>query len=115
MQLDGDFEAFKLFFDEFFPSVDAKIIDKFHADPRSPFHTAAKNDRIALHDPEADNPDWKVKQACTLMIAAASEIENGVENLWKCGPSGGRHDHPDFGKCNQPLQSIPICSTLLLV
>jgi hypothetical protein len=90
----------KLFFDEFFPSVvgHAKIIDKFHADPRSPFHTAVKNDRIAFHDPEADDPDWTVKQACALMIAAASEIENGVENLWKRGPSGGRHDHPDFGK-----------------
>jgi hypothetical protein len=32
----------KLFFDEFFPSVvgHAKIIDKFHADPRSPFCTS---------------------------------------------------------------------------
>jgi hypothetical protein len=32
------------------------------------------------------------------MIVAASEIENGVENLWKRGPSGGQHDYPDFGK-----------------
>ena len=32
------------------------------------------------------------------MIAAATEAEAGVENLWKKGPSGGRHEHPDFGQ-----------------
>ena len=89
-----------LFFDEFFPSVvgHGKIIDEFHADPQSPFYTTVKNDRIIFNDPEAEDPDWKVKQCYTLMIAAASEIENGFENLWKRGPSGGRHDYPDFGK-----------------
>jgi hypothetical protein len=56
------------------------------------------NDKIKFEDPEAEDPDWKVKQAYTLMIAAALEIENGVENMWKRGPSGGRHDYPDFGK-----------------
>jgi hypothetical protein len=90
-----------LFFDQFFPSVvgRAKIIDQFHADHRSPFHnTTVKNDKIKFEDPEAEALDWKVKQAYTLMIAAASEIENGVENLWKCGPSRDQHDYPDFGK-----------------
>jgi hypothetical protein len=39
-----------LFFDQFFPSVvrHAKIIDQFHADPRSPFYNTAKNDKINL-------------------------------------------------------------------
>jgi hypothetical protein len=89
-----------LFFEEFFPSVvgHAKTIDEFHADPLSPYYTTVQNDRILFHDADADDQDWKVKQAYTLMIAAASEIENGVENLWKHGPSGGRHDYPDFGK-----------------
>ena len=32
------------------------------------------------------------------MIAAALEIDNRVENLWKCGPLGGRHDYLDFEK-----------------
>ena len=32
------------------------------------------------------------------MIAAANEESNGVENLWKSGPSGGRTEYPDFGQ-----------------
>ena len=32
------------------------------------------------------------------MIAAASEVENGVENLCKSGLSGGRTNYPDFGQ-----------------
>jgi hypothetical protein len=42
------------------------------------------------------------------MIAAASEIENGVENLWKHGPSGGRHDYPDFGKYIMPINHFKV-------
>ncbi len=99
-ELSDDTDLNDLFFEQFFPSVvgHAKIIDEFHADHRSPFHSTVTNDKIKFEDPEAEDPDWKVKQAYTLMIAAASEIENGVENLWKRGPSGGRHDYPDFGK-----------------
>jgi hypothetical protein len=107
-----------LFFDKFFPSVvgHAKTIDEFHADPRSPFHTTVHDNRITFHDPKADDPDWKVKQACTLLVAAASKIENGADDLWKRGPSGGRHDHPDFRTthASQPFQSVPICCSLLL-
>jgi hypothetical protein len=33
------------------------------------------------------------------LIAAASEIENGVDNLLKRGPANGRRDYPDFGRC----------------
>ena len=32
------------------------------------------------------------------MIAAASEVERGVDNLWKSGRSGGRTVYPDFGQ-----------------
>jgi hypothetical protein len=49
-----------------------------------------KHDRIVFHDPDDHNPDWQVRQCYTLLIAAASEIENGVENLWKRGPADGR-------------------------
>jgi hypothetical protein len=100
-ELGDDTDLNNLFFDRFFPSVvgHAKIIDQFHADHISPFHTTGKNDKIKFEDPEAEaDLDWKVKQAYTLMIAAASEIVNEVENLWKRGPSGGRHDYPDLGK-----------------
>jgi hypothetical protein len=92
-ELSDDTDLNDLFFEQFFPSFvgHAKIIDEFHADHRSPFHFIVTNDKIKFEDPEAEVPDWKVKQAYTLMIAAAPEIENGVENLWKRGPSGGRH------------------------
>lgn len=51
-----------------------------------------------FHDAAADDPDWLVKQCYTLLIAGANQLENGVENLWKLGDSGGLTDYPDFGK-----------------
>jgi hypothetical protein len=56
------------------------------------------NDGIKFHDPEAPDPDWKVKLGYLLMLASTSEADVGVENLWKRGKSGGRHEHADFGK-----------------
>jgi len=89
-----------LFFDKFFPSIKghAAIIDKYLSSPECEFHNTVVNDKIVFHDPEAEDPDWRVRVCYTLLIAAASEIEVGVENLWKSGPSGGRHSYPDFGK-----------------
>ena len=46
----------------------------------------------------ADDPDWRFKICYTIMIASASEIHNGVENLWKRGLSKGRRAYPDFGR-----------------
>jgi hypothetical protein len=61
--LSDDTDLNDLFFDQCFPSVvgHAKIIDQFHADHRSPFHTTVTNYKITLEDPEAEDPDWKVK------------------------------------------------------
>jgi hypothetical protein len=72
-ELSDDTNLNNLFFDQFFPSVvrHAKIIDQFHAGHRSPFHTPVTNDKIEFEDPEAEDPDWKVKQTYTLMIVAA--------------------------------------------
>jgi hypothetical protein len=39
-----------------------------------------------------------VNQCYLLLIAAATEVVTGVENLWKSGPSTGRHNYPDFGQ-----------------
>jgi hypothetical protein len=86
----------------------AKIIDEFHADHRLPFHNILKNDQIQLDDPEAEDPDWKVKHAYTLMIVAESEIDNGVNNLWNCGPLGGCHDYPDFEKYIMPISPFKV-------
>jgi hypothetical protein len=66
-EFSDDTDLNDLFFERFFPSVvgHAKIIDEFHADHRSPFHSTVTNDKIKFEDPEAKDPDWKVKQAYT--------------------------------------------------
>jgi hypothetical protein len=89
-----------VFFTKFFPSFigHAKIIDEYHADPRSPYYSTVNNDNIIFHDENAQDPDWKVQKAYLLLIAAASEVVNGMENLWKMGKSTGRRDYPNFGQ-----------------
>ena len=54
-ELSDDTDLNDLFFKQFFPSVvgHAKIIDEFHADHRSPFHSTVTNDKIKFEDPEA--------------------------------------------------------------
>jgi hypothetical protein len=39
-----------------------------------------------------------VSQCYLLMIASATEVVNGVNNLWKSGLSVGSHVYPDFGQ-----------------
>jgi len=39
-----------------------------------------------------------VRQCYLLMIASATEVVNGVENLWKSGPSIGHQEYPDYGQ-----------------
>jgi Transposase IS4 len=98
---DDSFEDLsKLFFEHFFPDVKghAKLLDEFHSDSRSPLFTTVKNDKIQFHDPNNEDPDWIVKQAYLLMLAAATEGDVGVENLWKRGSTGGRRSYADFGQ-----------------
>ena len=85
VDFDDDVNLSHVFFDKLFPNVKghAKLIDKYFQDPRSSMHATVKNDKIVFHDPEADDPDWRVKMCYSLMIAGVTELENGVENLWK--------------------------------
>ena len=105
----------------------AEIIDKFLSDPRATYHDTVQSHNILFHDANDDDPDWKVltlntlfdfsffnisliffvsffipfsqvKQCYVLLIAAATELENGVENLWKSGMKGVRRNYPDFGR-----------------
>jgi hypothetical protein len=63
-----------VFLSEFLPCImgHATIIDEFHDDLRSPYYSTINNDNINFHDENAQDPDWKVKQAYLLLIAAAS-------------------------------------------
>jgi len=93
-----DMDHNKVFFEHFFPSIvgHAAIIDEYLLDPRCEYKLTVASQHIKFHDDEANDPDWRVRVCYTLMIAAASEVEIGVENLWKRGPSGGQHKYPDF-------------------
>ena len=76
----------------------AKIIDKYLSNPLATYHDTVCKDKILFLDEHAEDPDWKVKQCYLLIIAAATEVVVGVDNLWKSGPSTGRHNYPDFGQ-----------------
>jgi hypothetical protein len=94
-----------IFFDHFMPDIKghAKLIDKFHGNKESPYYFTVINEKIVFHDDDNEDPDWIVKQAYLLVIAAANESEVGLENLWKIGSTGGRRHYPDFGQympCN---------------
>jgi hypothetical protein len=39
-----------------------------------------------------------VKQCYVLIIAASTELENGIENLWRIGMKGVRRCYPDFAR-----------------
>ena len=76
----------------------AKILDEFLNDSRCKYYNTYTNDNIKFHDEEAEDKDWKVKQCILVLIAGASENENGIKALWKSGYGKGRKPKPDFGK-----------------
>jgi len=89
----------EIFFDDFFPSVTghAALFDEYFNDNRAPYHSRVKEEKISFNRPDDEDPDWIVKQCYLLMIAAVTEPEIGVDNLWKAGEGRGRHPHADFG------------------
>jgi hypothetical protein len=97
---DVDTKLDKLFFEKMMPCVagHALITDKYFQDPRADMHLPVKNDGIKFHDPEAEDPDWQVKHCFILLIASASEMENGAENLWKSCKASGWRCYADFGQ-----------------
>jgi len=88
----------EIFFDEFFPSVKghAARMDEFHSSVQSSWHQTVQKEKITFNRPEDDDPDWVVKQCYLLMIAAVTEAETGVDNLWSQGQGKGRHEFPNF-------------------
>jgi len=46
-----------------------------------PYCESVTQQNIKFHYPNAEDPDWKVKQSYIVIIAAASELENGIKNL----------------------------------
>ena len=98
---DFDFNASieENFFKHVFPSITwhAQIIDKFLSDPQAPYYDMVQYNKIKFQDPNDPDQDWKVKQCYEIIIAAVTEVENGIENLWKRGMKKKRYMYPDFG------------------
>jgi hypothetical protein len=89
-----------ILFRDFFPSISghARLMDEYLADTRATYYATVKHNRIKFHDNEDDDPDWIIRQCYLLLIAAVYEADVGVENLWKTGESGGRHQYANFGQ-----------------
>jgi len=89
-----------IFFEDFFPDITghAERMDKFYNNVEASFYATYRNDKIKFHNPEADDPDWIVKQCYMLMIAAITEADCGIDNLWRQGQSYGRHSYANFGQ-----------------
>ena len=101
---DDEFDYNHWFFQEFFPCIKghAAKMDKYLNDPRASYHSTMQRDNIKFYQPNApwhnDDPDHLIRICYTLLLAAATEVHHGVDNLWMSGPSSGRHPYPDFGK-----------------
>jgi len=82
-----------IFFDYFFPCVTghAKLIDEYHSSRNSPYYSTVQNDNIKFFYNDEEDRDYMMKLGYTIMIDEVSEVESGVETLWKKGGgSNGR-------------------------
>jgi hypothetical protein len=87
------------------------------SDERAGQHRTFKNEKMQFDDPQAEYRDWKVRQCYTLLIASTSEIENGVNNLWKKGAITGHRNHPNFSQymVKHMLKDFKSCAYFCLV
>ena len=88
------------YFELIFSSVErhAKLIDKYHTNPKSAMYQTVLHDKIKFYDETAADPYFKVKKCYLLLIVGATEIKCGIEGLWKIWPPIGRKPHPNFGQ-----------------
>ena len=109
--IDFDNNAGVVFFKHIFPSVEghAKIIDKYLSNPAAEYYSLVWSHKIQFFDVDDKDPDWKVKQCYLILIAAATETENGDENLWMKGMHLW-HPYPDFRCCMSQNEMKAFCS-----
>ena len=100
LNIDPDKPLEETFFSKFLPDVKghAAILDDYLDNPQAEYHRTYKARHFKFDDPTNPDRDWKVKQCYLVIVAGATELQNGVENLWKSGMSKGRHSYPDYGQ-----------------
>lgn len=98
--IDFDQPIKDVFFKYMFANIEghARLMHDYHSDKRSSNYDTYKDCGFTMMDLTSDDEDSQIKICYLLMAAAATEVERGVDNLFKKGPSGGRHHYPDFGK-----------------
>lgn len=89
----------ELFFDYVFPSLKghATFLDKWASDPRCSWHNTYRTQKMKFVQ-DGDDPDALIKQMYLVLIAGTTEVECGVESLFKSGGGDGRKMYPDFGR-----------------
>jgi hypothetical protein len=87
------------FFQHVWPDMtgSAAIVDEFLSNPQASYHHTYRTKNLKFHDPTNEDPDWKTKQCILALVAAASELENGM-NCWLAAQGPGRKHYPDFGQ-----------------
>jgi hypothetical protein len=90
----------EIWFQYFLPCIEghALLMDEYLSNQKAPYYITAKTKKVKFHRPDDEDSDWIVKQCYMLIIAAVTEAEVGVDNLWKQGEGGGRRDHANFGR-----------------
>ena len=85
--IDFDNNAGEIFIEHIFPSVEGheKIINKYLSNPAAEYYSLVWSHKIQFFDVDDKDLDGKVKQCYLILIAAATETENGDENLWMKG------------------------------
>jgi hypothetical protein len=100
IDFDDDQNLSEILFREFMPSIEghAILMDEYLSDTRAAYYATTQQRSIKFHQPDNPDPDWIVKNCYLLLLAAATEADVGVENLWKAGDSGCLHPYANFGK-----------------
>ena len=68
--IDWNSSKFDILLDSFVPFSPgiAKVMDKYLSDERASYHETVESQGIKFDDPDADDPDWKVKQCIALLL-----------------------------------------------
>jgi len=112
----SDYDYDQTLVDNFFMHVflnvtgHAAIIDKFLGDVHAPYYETVQQDKTLFHDAEDKDPYWKIQQCYVLLIAAATEMENSIENLWKHGKIKNQRWYSDLRRFMAMNEMKAFCS-----
>lgn len=92
--IDFDQPIKDVFFKYMFANIEghARLMHDYHSDKRSSNYDTYKDCGFTMMDLTSDDEDSQIKICYLLMAAAATEVERGVDNLFKKGLNWGPED-----------------------